>query len=133
MAMAIRPGRALLPLLAACAVPSPTRADVLQVVGNAGVLGEWELTATITGAPSKQTREMSGHLTMRHVGLCTQDGPEEKTGFIRVRAYGASARVEGTLVTDGVECAFTATADDAAPGTLMCPDRRAVPLSLSIK
>lgn len=131
--MAIRPTRALLSLVAVCAVPAGTRADVLQVVGNAGVLGEWELTATITGAPSKQTSELSGPLTMRHVGLCTQDGPEEKTGLIRLRAYGTSARVEGTLTTDGVECAFAATVDDSAPGTLRCPDRRAVPLSLSIK
>ena len=120
-------------LAGVCAATAPSRADTLQVVGNAGVLGEWELTATVTGAPSNQRKELSGPLTMRHVGLCTQDGPEEKTGEIRVRSYGASARIEGTLMMDGVECSFTATADDSVPGTLTCPDRRAVPLSLSMR
>ena len=132
MAIATTPARAIAALLAVCAIPAPTRADTLQVVGNAGVLGEWELTATVTGA-SNGRQELSGPLTMRHVGLCTQDEPEEKTGEIRVRSYGASLRVKGTLRIDGVECAFTATADDSAPGTLTCPNRRAVPLSLSMK
>src|SRR2546421_1506858 len=50
----------------------------------AGVLGEWELTASVSSA-SNRTKEFSGPLTMRHTGICTQDGPEEKTGEIRLQ------------------------------------------------
>ena len=133
MAISITTGTAFAVLVAVCATPGPTRGETLQVIGNAGILGEWELTATVTGRASDRGKELSGPLTMRHVGLCTQDGPEEKTGEIRVRSYGPSAHVEGTLMIDGTQCRFTATADDSAPGTLTCPDRRAVPLSLSMK
>ena len=125
--------RTLAFVIGACSLPGTADADTLHVLGNAGVLGEWELTATVTGPPSGRTRELAGPLTMRHVGLCTQDGPEEKTGEIKVRASGSSPRVEGTLVLEGSDCVFTATLDDSRPGTLTCPDRRAVPLSLSMR
>ena len=55
-----------------------------QVIGYAGVLGEWELAATVTGKTSWLTTDFLGPLTMTHVGLCAQDGPEQKTGEIRL-------------------------------------------------
>src|SRR6266536_5340201 len=68
----------------ACLVPialgllaAPASAQSLQIVGYSGYLGEWELTATVTENASGQIKEYSGPLTMKHVGLCTQDGPEE--------------------------------------------------------
>ena len=61
-------------------LPTPAGAQSLQVIGYSGYLGEWELTATVTERISSRTKEYSGPLTMRHIGLCTQDGPEEKTG-----------------------------------------------------
>ena len=60
-------------------LPTPAGAQSLQVIGYSGYLGEWELTATVTERISSRTKEYSGPLTMKHVGLCTQDGPEEKT------------------------------------------------------
>src|SRR5437870_79262 len=45
----------------------------LQINGYAGHLGEWELTAALSkGAPAR-TRELFGPLTMKHIGLCSQD------------------------------------------------------------
>jgi hypothetical protein len=56
---------------------TPASAQSLQVVGYSGYLGEWELTATVTGTVSGHIKEYSGPLTMKHVGVCTQDGPGE--------------------------------------------------------
>ena len=72
--------RGLLLLLALGAWAAPARSESLEVTGYAGVLGEWELTATVTEKASQRTREYVGPLTMKHVGWCTQEGPEEKTG-----------------------------------------------------
>jgi hypothetical protein len=36
-----------------------------------------------------QPQEYGGLLTMKHVGLCTQEGPEEKTGEIRFHLSGS--------------------------------------------
>src|SRR5262249_4248966 len=61
------------------------KAEPLQIVGYSGYLGEWELTATVTEEGSSAPEQYSGALSMKHVGLCTQDGPEEKSGKMRVR------------------------------------------------
>ena len=75
--------RALFLLIVLGALATPAGAQSLQVIGYAGVLGEWELTATVTGNVPGRTKEYSGPLTMTHVGMCTQDGPEKKTGEMR--------------------------------------------------
>jgi hypothetical protein len=36
-----------------------------------------------------QPQEYAGPLTMKHVGLCSQEGPEEKTGEIRFHLSGS--------------------------------------------
>ncbi|MGA8420576.1 MAG: hypothetical protein WB691_12570, partial [Pseudolabrys sp.] len=65
------------------ALATPAGAESLEVLGYAGVLGEWELTASVTG--NDNTKAYSGPLTMTHVGICTVDGPEEKKGEITFR------------------------------------------------
>jgi len=103
------------------------------VFGNAGVLGEWELTASVTGKVSRQSKEFSGPLTMKHVGLCTQDGPEEKTGEIRLQISESSSRMRTTLLVDGIECRYNGRLLDSYTGMMNCPDRRGVPLTLWLK
>ena len=126
--------RALLLLVALGALAAPARSETLQVTGYAGVLGEWELTATVaTGRASQRTREYAGSLTMKHVGWCTQDGPERKSGEIRLRMSDSSSRLRATLLLDGVECTYTGTLTGAYSGLMSCPDRRAVPLTLWVK
>ena len=72
--------RALFLAITVSALGAPAHAhQPRQVIGYAGVLGEWELSADVTEARSG---ELSGPATMTHVGLCTQDGPEKKTGDI---------------------------------------------------
>jgi hypothetical protein len=124
----------LLMALSAFAAPAQaqsSQAQLLQVIGYAGVLGEWELTATVTTTASR--KEFAGPLTMKHVGVCTQDGPEEKTGEMRFQISGSSSRMKATLLVDGVECTYSGRLTDSYTGMMSCPDRRTVPLTLWVK
>ena len=67
---------------------------------------------------------------MRHVGICTIEGPEERSGQMRVRLLGFSSNVVATIVLDGVECSYRGPLSDNSSGQLVCPDRRAIPISL---
>jgi len=112
---------------------TPASAQSLQVVGYSGYLGEWELIATVTETASGQIKEYSGPLTMKHVGVCTQDGPEEKTGEMRVRIMASSSRLNATLSVAGAECTYIGRLSGAYTGTMDCPDRPAVPLKLWVR
>jgi len=126
--------KALLLLLALGALAAPARSETLQVTGYSGVLGEWELTATVvTERASQRTREYAGPLTMKHVGYCMQEGPEEKTGEIRLRISTLSSRLKATVTVAGVECTYRASLSDSYSGMMECPGRPAVPLELWVK
>jgi hypothetical protein len=112
---------------------SPASAQSLQVVGYSGYLGEWELTATVTETASGHKKDYSGPLTMKHIGVCTQDGPEEKTGEIRFQISASSSQLNATFSVAGVECTYSGQLSDSYAGTMNCPDRQAVPLKLWVK
>ena len=109
------------------------RAQSLQVNGQAGVLGEWELTATVTEISANGKKEFFGPLTLRHTGLCTKDGPEEKSGELRFQLSRSSSRIEATLMLDGVACSFAAKKSHAFNGVMKCPDRDDVPLLVWVR
>jgi hypothetical protein len=115
------------------ALAAPAQAKSLQLVGYAGVLGEWELTATVTEDTRGWTKEFSGPLSMKHVGICTQDGPEQKSGEIRFQISALSSRLDATLLVEGVACSYSAGLSDSYSGMMACPDREAVPLKLWLK
>jgi hypothetical protein len=125
--------RALLLLFVLGALATPAQAKSLQLVGYAGVLGEWELTATVTENARGWTKEFAGPLSMKHVGICTQDGPEEKTGEIHFQISALSSRLDATLLVEGVACSYSAGSSDPYSGMMTCPDREAVPLKLWLK
>ena len=120
----------LVPILLG-ALTVPAGAESLEVVGYSGFLGEWEITATVT-ANSERPMEYAGPLTMKHVGLCTQDGPEEKAGDIRLR-MSAPSQLDATLSVADIQCSYHGRLSDFYNGTLNCPDREAVPLKLWVK
>jgi len=99
------------------------------VSGQFGILGEWDLTATLSERPVGQ---WAGRALMKHVGYCTADGLEEKTGELRLTLAEPRRRISGTLLIDGVECTFSARLKEGDDGTLRCPDRRDMPLTLSV-
>ena len=123
--------RALLLLIMLGALATPAQAQSRQVIGYAGVLGEWELTATVTENSSRRSKEFSGPLTMKHTGVCTQDGAEEKTGELRFQL--SSSRLTATLLVAGVACTYSGKLSDSYSGMMNCPDRSAVPLRLWVK
>lgn len=114
---------AVLLFMAPNAAARGAEAETLQVLGQAGVLGEWELTANLTTTGAQ--KQFSGPLVMKHVGLCTVDGPEQKTGEIKLQLVGTS-RVKATLFVDGVACAYAGRKSDfiaacsAAQTSAMC-------------
>jgi hypothetical protein len=114
------------------ALTTPACAQSLQLIGYSGYLGEWELTATVTANASSR-KEYTGPLTLKHVGICTQDRPEERAGEIHLRISAASSRLNATLSVAGVECTYSGQLSDAYTGTMNCPDREAVPLRLWLK
>jgi hypothetical protein len=125
--------RAFLALIALDTLAVPAGAEPVKVFGYGGVLGEWELAAEITEKTSPRSREFHGTVTMTHVGLCTQDGPEQQKGEIRIHMVGSGSRLKGTLLLDGAECSYAATLSDAYKGTMTCPDRPAMPLTLWVR
>lgn len=126
------PARAFL-LLALILPAAPAGAGPLQLVGYSGYLGEWELTATVTEDGATTPKGFSGPLSMKHVGLCTQDGPEEKSGTIRVEIMPSESRIKATLSVDGVECGYQGVLSDFYTGIMDCSGRERVPLKLWIK
>jgi len=118
-------------LMVLVALATPAGAQSLEIFGYAGVLGEWELTASVTG--NDNTKDYSGSLTMTHVGICTADGPEEKKGNIRLQVSQPSSRMSATLVLDGVTCTYTGRLSASYTGVMNCPDRSPVPLHIWLK
>src|SRR5262249_51366011 len=123
--------RTLLIALVLGALPISSHGQSREIVGYLGELGEWELTATVPG--DARSNDFSGPVKLRHVGICTQDGPEEKTGEIRGHLSPPSPELRATLSVDGVECAYRGRQSDSYEGLLKCPNRRPVPLTLWIK
>jgi hypothetical protein len=123
----------LLPIVLGVLASPAAGAQPLQVIGYAGYLGEWELTATVAETSPGSTAEYSGPLTMKHVGICTQDGPEEKAGALRFQISASSSRLNATLLVAGVECTYSGQLTDSYAGTMNCPGRQSVPLKLWVK
>ena len=122
--------RAAMSLIALLAFMAPAHAQSREVTGQTGILGEWELTATVTQWNTGATKEFVGPLSLK---ICTVDGPEEKKGELRLRISEMSTRVMGTLLIDGSECTYNVDLTSLDNGIMNCPDRRSVPLVLSIK
>ena len=124
--------RALLLAIGLGALFAPAHAQPLEIIGYSGFLGEWELTATVTEIASGR-KGYSGPLTMKHVGLCTQDGPEERIGEMHLELSASSSRLDATLSVAGIKCSYSGQLSDSYTGTLACPDRETVPLKLWVK
>jgi hypothetical protein len=117
--------------IALAGIAGPIGAQPLQVSGNAGFLGEWELTGTMTAKESGRTGQYAGPLTMKHVGLCTHDGAEEKTGEMQLQI--SASRVNATFTVAGIACSYRGQLSDSYAGTMNCANQEPVPLKLSVK
>ena len=108
----------------------PARAGDVAVTGRAGYLSEWEITAT---AHATRT-EFAGPLMMKHVVVCTINGPVERSGKIEFRRTGfLSSWIEGRLTFADEQCTFRVRDGTTHEGVMECPRTRGVPLSLKLE
>jgi hypothetical protein len=115
----------------------PAGAQIRAITGQAGLLGEWELTATVTKHTDGDGRLWSGPLSMKHIGFCSVDGPEEKSGELRLDlpdpVSGPPGEVSATFVIDGTVCTFKGHVADGYDGVMICPGRADVPMMFVIQ
>lgn len=115
------------------AFPALAQAASLQVAGKAGYLSEWEVSATAS-PNANDAREFSGPLLVKHIGLCSPNGPVEKSGEIKIKMSGLSrSTLDATLTFGGQTCTLRAFRGDTVEGVMDCPDTRGVPITLTIK
>jgi hypothetical protein len=112
---------------------TPSGAQTRAVNGQFGILGEWELTATVTKQTDGGGRRWNGPLSLKHIGLCSVDGPEEKAGELQLDVSDPPGEATATLLIDGTACAFAGRLTDEYHGVMKCPDRRDEPMMLSIE
>jgi hypothetical protein len=127
--------RALLAIGLLIAAAYPAQAQSLRVEGKAGYLSEWELDAAVTAAVAGGREQFSGPLTLKHVGLCSANGPEERSGKIEFyisRSLPAS-EIHATLFINGARCSYTGTLSGGSNGFMDCSDGNGIPLTLSVK
>jgi hypothetical protein len=112
----------------------PAQAGDVAVTGRAGYLSEWEITATAHATATGRRKEFTGLLIMKHAGVCTINGPVEKSGEIQFRRTGfLSSWIEGRLTFADEQCTFRARDGTTHEGIMECPRTRGVPLSLKVE
>jgi hypothetical protein len=118
---------------------APAQARTLQIVGTAGYLSEWEIKASAD--PDAAGGEHRGPISWKHVGLCTANGPVEKSGNLkfRISGWGPFSRIDATMSFEQTECTYSgsyASGGSSAAGsrgTMDCSDAKGIPITLTIK
>jgi hypothetical protein len=117
-----------LSVLLAAGTTLPAAAQSLHIKGKFGFLSEYEFAANVAAASGG--KEFSGPLVVRHVGLCTHEGPPVKEGQISLQFTGAK-RVNATLNFDGRACTYRGTLSETDINEMKCPESSsALPSSL---
>jgi hypothetical protein len=109
------------------------RAEPLQIHGTTGYAGEYELSGSVTEQDMNGKEQFSGPLTVKHVGLCSHDGPKETVGEIRFEFAKSSSRVTATLDFDGSKCTYTGLFSESYHGFMDCGREGSVPLRIWTK
>jgi hypothetical protein len=116
----------------------PASAQTLSASGVAGYLSEWQLNARLSPTPAGG--EFAGPMQIKHVGLCTHDGPDEITTQLNLRisdtkTWFAKARseIKATFVMDGSECTLTGSFSGTYRGSMDCASAKGIPVEISVK
>jgi hypothetical protein len=107
-------------------------AQSYSVSGQVGYLQEWEMKANLAKTSTGSGVSYDGPVTLRHVGLCSVNGPEEKSGVVRLTVSRKTSAVEGTLALKDDTCRIVASASKSHSGLLNCRDGQGVPIHFSI-
>jgi hypothetical protein len=101
--------------------------------GQVGYLQEWEMKASLARTVTSSGVAYDGPVTLRHVGLCSVNGVEEKSGMVRLQVSPKTAGIEGTLAMKDDSCRIVAAAQPSYSGLLSCRDGQGVPIKFSIR
>jgi hypothetical protein len=113
-------------------------AQSLSVTGVAGYLSEWQLTAQLS--PVSESTDFAGPMSIKHIGLCTHDGPDEIMTQLTLRTTEArpwlaksKLKIEATFVMDGAECTLAGSFSGAYRGSMDCAGVKGIPVEISVK
>jgi hypothetical protein len=120
-------------MIALTMIAASAGAEPYAASGQVGYLQEWELKASLAKSVSGGRIEYSGPVTLRHVGLCSVNGVEEKSGKLRLTMSRAPGAAEGTLALEGDSCRIMATQAPSYSGLLTCRNGQGVPISFAIE
>jgi hypothetical protein len=113
---------------------APAEARTLRVEGTAGYLSEWEFKGELSQRAPADGNDYSGSVTWTHVGLCSVNGPETKSGAIRIRLSTATPpQIDATISFEGGQCVYRGEFSDSSSGFMDCPDAKGVALSISVQ
>jgi len=117
----------------ALGVPDRVLAQSYSAEGRIGYLQEWDMKASLTKTVTNAGADYSGPITLRHVGLCSANGVEEKSGVLELKIPARSSGAEGTLVMADDNCRVIVSAAHGYSGSLNCKDGQGVPIRFSIE
>jgi hypothetical protein len=122
--------RALVSAIWICTGAPVALAQTYSAGGQVGYLQEWEIKASLAKTVTSNGQDFQGPATLRHVGICSVNGVEEKSGVLRLKV--SRSGVEGTLAMEGDSCRIVAAAARSYSGLMSCHDGQSVPINLSI-
>jgi hypothetical protein len=108
----------------------PAIAEPMRLHGMTGYVREYELSGSASEQNWNGKRIFSGPLTVKHVGLCTHDGPNETVGEIRLEFSRWSSRVAVTLDFQGSKCQYEGVLSESHLGFMDCGREGSLPLRL---
>lgn len=99
---------ALILLAAVISWGGTAQGQSLRITGTAGYLAEWELDGELTQRASGRSSDFSGQVILKHVGLCSHDGPQERSSEMKVRIFrsGPSSQIQTQLLYEGTWCSY---------------------------
>ncbi len=119
-------------LAATLSISSAALAQSYSAKGQIGYLQEWEMEGRLARTLTSSGVNYNGPVTLRHVGLCSVNGVEEKSGVVWLKLSPKTAGIDGTLAMADDNCRIVASAPPSYSGLLNCRDGQGVPIYFSI-
>jgi hypothetical protein len=120
-------------LLALAVASSAANAQSYSANGQVGYLGEWELKGNLSKTITRTGANYDGPVTLRHVGLCSANGIEEKPAIVQLRVLPRNAGFAGTLAMKDDNCRISSSAGQPYSGLLSCRDGQGIPIHFTIE
>jgi hypothetical protein len=112
---------------------APAGAEPLQIHGITGYVSEYELSGSAFEQDFNGKRQFSGPLTVKHIGLCTHDGPKETVSEIRFDLDRSSSHITAVLDFEGCKCTYKGIFSESYQGFMDCGRGGSLPLKLWTK